>query len=171
MVGAEERLAELVDDAGAAELGKRVARRPRRDDRAVGSTSPGRWWSVTTTSSPRCRASGDLLDRRDPAVDREDEPDTVVREPPERLARDAVALLEPARQMPVDVGSELAQEEDRERGRTDPVHVVVAVDADARACVDGRADALDRDRHVAEQQRIVAGGSASRKRRASSGSS
>ena len=35
-VDAEQRLAELVDDAGAAELGERVVGRARRDDRAVG---------------------------------------------------------------------------------------------------------------------------------------
>ena len=35
-VDAEERLAELVDDTGAAELGERIVGRPRRDDRAVG---------------------------------------------------------------------------------------------------------------------------------------
>ena len=35
-VDAEERLAELVDDAGAAELRKRIVGRPRRDDGAVG---------------------------------------------------------------------------------------------------------------------------------------
>ena len=35
-VDAEERLAELVDDAGAAELRERIVGRPRRDDRAVG---------------------------------------------------------------------------------------------------------------------------------------
>ena len=36
MVGTEQRLAELVHDPGSAELGERIARRPRRDDRAVG---------------------------------------------------------------------------------------------------------------------------------------
>ena len=56
-VDAEERLAELVDDAGAAELRERVVGRPRRDDRAVGQLAPGRWWSVTITSSPRAFAS------------------------------------------------------------------------------------------------------------------
>ena len=35
VVGAEERLRELDDDAGAAELGKRVVGGPRGDDRAV----------------------------------------------------------------------------------------------------------------------------------------
>ena len=97
-----------------------------------------------------------LFDRRDPAVDREDEADTVVRESPERLARDAVA----PRTGSADarhVGAQLAQEDDGERGRTDPVHVVVAVDADAGSRRNGLAEALHRDRHVAEKRRIVIG--------------
>ena len=39
MVGAEERLRQLGDDAGAAEVGKRVVGRPRGDDRAVAAAS------------------------------------------------------------------------------------------------------------------------------------
>ena len=41
VVGPEQRLRELVDDAGAAELGERVRRRARRDDRAVGQRLAG----------------------------------------------------------------------------------------------------------------------------------
>ena len=106
---------------------------------------------------PAPRRLGDLLDGGDPAVDRQDEPDPVVGEPAQRLARDAVALLEAARQVPVGVRPELAQDEDRECRRADAVHVVVAVDADPATCVDRGANALDRRRHVAEQERIVAG--------------
>ena len=57
-VDAEERLAELVDDAGAAELREtdsRTAASRRSGSRAA--SSPGRWWSVTITSSPRAFAS------------------------------------------------------------------------------------------------------------------
>ena len=60
----------------------------------------------------------------------------------ERLAGDAVALLEAARQVPVDLGAELAEDEDGERRRADPVDVVVAVDADPRPGRDRGADAL-----------------------------
>ena len=52
---------------------------------------------------------GDLGDGGDPAVDGEQEPAALLREPRDRLARDAVALLEAARQVPVDLGAELAQ--------------------------------------------------------------
>jgi hypothetical protein len=57
--------------------------------------------------------------------------------------------------MPADVGSELAEIEDRDRGRADPVDVVVAVDAYASAGGDGRADPLARLAHVPEQERVV----------------
>ena len=98
-----------------------------------------------------------FLDRGDPAVDREDEPATFRGESFERLAADAVALVEAARQMPLDVGSELAQDEHRKDGCADPVDVVVAVDADPLAGRDCRVDRLDGRVHGAEQPWIVQG--------------
>ena len=104
---------------------------------------------------PARRRLGDLGGGRDPAVDGQDEPAALVGEPRERLAADAVALVEAAREMPVDVGAELAQEEDGERGGGDAVDVVVAVDADPPPGGDRGADALARGLHVAEQERVV----------------
>ena len=73
--------------------------------------------------------------------------------------------------MPVDVGAELAQEQHRERGRRDPVDVVVAVHADAPALGDRGADPLAGD---AACRRAGTGRAAaarpSRKARASAGS-
>ena len=80
---------------------------------------------------PELLRAGDLGDRGDPAVDGDDECAPVAGQPVERLARDAVALLEPAREVPGDVRAELPQDEDGERRGADPVRVVVAVDADA----------------------------------------
>ena len=71
--------------------------------------------------------------------------------------RDAVALVEPARQVVRDLRAELAQDEHGERGRADPVGVVVAVDADLRPGRDGRPDRLAGLAHVAELERIVLG--------------
>ena len=71
------------------------------------------------------------------------------------LAADAVALVEAARQVPGDVGAELAQQENGERGGGDPVDVVVAVDADPAALLDGGADLRARSFHVAEEERVV----------------
>ena len=99
----------------------------------------------------------DLGDGGDPAVDRQHELEPLLGEPRQRVGVQAVALLEARRQMPRDVGAELAQQEDGERGRADPVGVVVAVHADARAGLDRRGDRLDRLAHVAEGKRIVAG--------------
>jgi len=103
------------------------------------------------------RRLGDLLHRGDTAVDRQDEPDALVGEPAQRLARDAVPLLEAARQMPVGVRAELSQVENRESRRADAVHVVVAVDADPSTCVDRGTNALDRSCHVAQEEWIVSG--------------
>ena len=156
MVGSEQRLAELVDHTGAAQLGERIAGRARRDDRAVGKHVGGPVMvgddDLETTPLGLC----DLVHGRDTAVDRHDEPHAVLLEPFERLAGDAIALREPARQVPDDVRAELAQEEDGERGRADAVDVVVAVDADARAVRNGGSDPLHRSRHVTEEQRVVA---------------
>ena len=143
-VDAEERLAELVDDAGAAELRERIVGRPRRDDRAVGQRLAGPVMVGDDHVEPARARLGDLGDGRDAAVDGEHEPAALVGEPLERAAADAVALVEAARQVPVDVGAELAQQQHGERRRGDPVDVVVAVDADPPARGDRRADPLAR---------------------------
>ena len=154
---AEERLAELVDDAGPAELGERIVGRPRGDHGAVRERLPGPV-VVGDDDLEAARASlGDLLDRGHAAVDREHQPAALVGQARERFALDAVAFLEAARQVPGDVGAELAQDQDGERGGADPVGVVVAVNADLLARRDGRTDRLDRAGHVPEQERIVPG--------------
>ena len=104
-----------------------------------------------------CGGVGDLLDGGDAAVDGEHQLDALLGEPRQRLAVQAVALLEPRRQMPGRIGTELPQQEHGERGRADPVGVVVAVHADARARLDRGRDRRDGRAHVAEQERVVAG--------------
>ena len=81
--------------------GTPTAASPRAGSRAA--RSPGRWWSVTTTSQPELGCRGDLVDGGDPAVDREDEAAALVRKALERLAGEPVSLLEAARQVPVDL--------------------------------------------------------------------
>ena len=122
-----------------------------------GSASPGRWWSVTMTSSPSSRAAATSSTAVMPQS-------TVSTRPTPSAARrsivsrgEAVALLEAARQVPFDVRPELPQGQHGERGRADPVDVVVAVDADPLAGRDRRADAVDRRGHVAERERVVPG--------------
>ena len=100
---------------------------------------------------------GDLRRRRDPAVDREDETAALVGEPRERLPAKAVAFVEAARQVPLDLGAELAQDQDGESRRADPVGVVVAMDADPPAGGDRAANGLAGRDHVAEAERVVRG--------------
>ena len=150
-----ERLRELADDAGAAQLRERIVGRPRRDHRAVGQRRAGPVVVGDDHVEPARLRRGDLLDGRDPAVDGEQEAAALVGQPRDRDVRDAVALLEPARQVPFDVRAELPQRQDGERGGADAVHVVVAVHADALPVGDRRADPVDRDGHVAEQERVV----------------
>ena len=105
---------------------------------------------------PQRLRAGDLLDGGDPAVDREHELAALVGEPLDRLPRDAVALVEAAREVPVDVRAELAQTGDRERRGADAVDVVVAVDADPLARRDRGADPVAGRGGVAEERRVVA---------------
>ena len=154
---AEERLAELEDHTRPAELRKGIRGGPRRHDRAVRERVAGAVMVGDDDLETSSRRLGDLVDGGDPAVDGEHEAEAVVREPPDRLARHAVALLEPARQVPRDLPAELPDEEHRESRGADPVDVVVAVHADASARLDRRPDPLHCNRHVAEEQRVVAG--------------
>ena len=145
MLGAEKRLPELVARPRPAELGERV-RRTASSRRSGSRGGVARAVMVGDDDLEPARPRlGDLLDRGDPAVDREHEPDALVGEPRERVAGHAVALLEAAREVPDDVRAELAEDEHGERGRADAVDVVVAVHADPRPVGDGRADPLDRD--------------------------
>ena len=108
--GAAERLRELVDDAGAAELRERVVGRAawRRSD------SPGsdvRRPVVVGDDHLKAEPLGlvDLVGRGDTAVDGEDEAVALFGDALQRRAGEAVALLEPARQVPADFRAELAQ--------------------------------------------------------------
>ncbi len=172
VVGTEKRRAELVDDARPAELGEGICRRARRDDRAVRQHLSRSMVVRDDDVEPALPGLGDLLDGRDPAVDGEDEADAVVREARQRLPRDAVAFLEPARQVPHDVGAELPEKEDGQRRRADAVDVVVAVYADPNPLRDGGADPADGHAPcLRARPGRRRGFSASRNRRAASGSS
>ena len=152
--------------------GERVVALERRDDRAGGERL-GRPVVVGDDDlEPERPRVLDLGDRGDAAVDGQHEVESLLGEPRERAGVQPVALFEARRQMPRHVCSELAQEQDGERGRADAVGVVVAVDADACAALDRSADRRDA---CAPCRRAAAdrGPAAcpSRKRRASSASS
>ena len=146
---------ELVNDSGPAELGERVLGRTGCYDGTVGQRLARPVMVGDDHVEPSFLGLGHLVDGRDPAVDGEDEPAALVGEPGERLAADAVALVEATREMPGDVGAELAQEKDGEGGGGDAVHVVVAVDADPSPLRDGCSDLGTCGLHVPEQEGVV----------------
>ena len=73
---------------------------------------------------------------------------------------EAVAVVDAAGQVPVDVGAERAQGAHEDRGRADPVHVVVAVHGDARAPRDVAEDhpgAVAQAAEGVERMRVLGG--------------
>ena len=104
---------------------------------------------------PELRGAGHRVDGRDAAVDRDEQANAVARQPLDRLDGQAVALVEPAREMRLDLGAEPAQHRHGKRGRADAVRVVVAVDADRLAGRDRALEAHARGGHVAQKHRIV----------------
>ena len=152
---AEQRLPELPDHPGAAELRERVVAAIRPDHGAVGELRPRTVVVGDHHVEPERSRMRDLVDGRNPAVDGQDEPAALLGEARDRLSREPVALVEAARQMPRDVGAELAEDEDGQGGRADPVGVVVAVDADLPSLCDGTPNRLTGRLHVAEPKRVV----------------
>ena len=153
----EQCLPELVRDAGPAQFAKRIRRRARGDDRAVRQLLGRPVMVGDDHVEPELPRPAYLLDGRDPAVDGQHQAAALLREPLERAAVDAVAFVEAARQMPLHVRAELAQDKDGQHRGADAVDVVVAVHADALPRRDRGPDALDRTGHVAEQEGIVQG--------------
>ena len=84
------------------------SRRPRVDDRRVGQRAVGAraWWSVTTHVDAGRARGGDLLDGGDRAVDGDQQLRPARGEPLDRRQRQAVAVVDAAGQVPVDVGPE-----------------------------------------------------------------
>ena len=106
--GAEQRLRELPDDAGAAEAREGIVALQRRDDGAGGERLGRAVVIGDDDLEPERARVLDLGDSGDPAVDGEDEVEALLGEPRQRLPVQAVALLEPRRQMPGDVGIALS---------------------------------------------------------------
>ena len=86
-VGSEQRLAELVDHARAAEIGKRIVRRSRGDDGAIGQLVAGTVMVGDDHVEPELACASHLVDRCDAAVDGEDEPAAFFGETLERSGR------------------------------------------------------------------------------------
>ena len=114
------------------------------DDRRVGQRAVGaRGVVVGDDDVEPGRARGrDLLDGGDRAVDGDQQVGPAGGEPLDGRHRQAVAVVDPARQVPVDFGAERAQRADEHGGGGDAVDVVVAVDGDPRVALDVAEDPL-----------------------------
>ena len=121
-----------------------------------GSSAPGWWWSVTTTSMPSDVAYATSSTEVIPQS-------AVIRRPVPRsasrsivVAAEAVAVLDAPGDEPVALRADLAQGADEDRGRGGAVDVVVAVDRDRLLRGDRTPDRRDRSVHPGELGRVVA---------------
>ena len=119
--------------------------------------SPGRWWSVTITSTPSSFARATSATAVMPQS-------TVRRRPtPSVASRSTVSSAMPypsskrLGRCQHHVGAGFTQRQHGDRGGADPVDVVVAVHADLLSGCDRGLDPLHCGGHVAEEKRVVTG--------------
>ena len=96
-----------------------------------------------------------LLERRDAAVDRDDQPHALRGKLPDRPGIEAVALLEPSGDMICAIRAARAQIIRQEAGRRDAVDVIIAEHRNARAVAKRLLDRGDGAVHLPEQQRLL----------------
>ena len=156
---------EHVRDARRAQLGARVATDGGVHDRRVRqpAVGPRRMVVGDHDVEPGGARGGDLVDGRDRAVDGDQQAGAASGEPLDRREREPVAVVDPARQVPVDVGAERAQRTHQHGRRADAVDVVVAVHGDPRAARDvgedprralaQAAEGVERMTHVGGEER------------------
>jgi hypothetical protein len=156
--GLEQRGRQLVGDAGRAEVGTRVAAERRMDQRRAGQRAVGARGVMVGDDDVEAGRPGprDLLDGGHAAVHGQQQPGAARGQPVDGGRAEAVAVLRPAREVPVHGGAEVAQHADEDRRRGDAVDVVVAVDRDPRAGADVAQDDLDSLGHPGEGGRVVA---------------
>jgi hypothetical protein len=138
----QQRLRQQVRDARRAQLRARVAADRRVHDRRVRQPAVGARRMVVghhDVESGRARR-GDLLHRRDRAVHGDEQLRPARGKPLDGRHREAIAVVDPARQVPVDVGAQRPQRADEHGGRAHPVDVVVPVHGDTRATLHVRED-------------------------------
>ncbi len=99
-----------------------------------------------------------LVQAGDAAIDGDDQRDAGRRDLAQGLVVEAVALVEPARHVQIDLGAEQAEALEQEGGAADAVHVVVAVDAEAAALAHGLENARGRFGRAGQQFRGVQAG-------------
>ena len=124
-------------------------------DRAVGQLVAGLVVVGDDHLHPQRPRERDLLDRGDPAVDRDEQRGAALGQPLDVGGAEPVAVGEPVGDQPVALGAQLAQRADQDRRRADAVDVEVAVDGDPLAARDRGEDPLDDRRHRVELGRVV----------------
>ncbi len=90
----------------------------------------------------------------DPAIGRDHEGRPALGKHLDRVKAEPIPILEPVGKMPEGVGAEGAESSEQDRGRGDPVDVVVAVNGDPASGPDGLRRAIHRFRHPGEGPRI-----------------
>ena len=153
---AQERAGDLVSDARGAEVGARVSRDDGMDDRAIGELRARLVVVGDDDVDAERPCVCDLVDRRDPAVGGDQEASAALGQPVDRLAAEAVAVLDAPGDKPVALGASVAQGADEDRGGGGAVDVVVAVDRDRLLRGDRTPDRRNRGVHSRELGRIVA---------------
>ena len=160
----EQQLGDLERDAAAGQATVRVGRSPARCGltiaSAAGMTLGTRWWSVMMTSMPRSLATATSATLVEPQSTV-----TITLAPPrhgriDRRERQAMALVEPARDVGLDGHAEPAQRERHDRQPGQPVRIEIAEDEHPFAAVAGRPYALQEPVRIG-QQRAGRGGRSS----------
>ena len=143
--GPPQRQRELVGDPGGAERAERIAAHDRVQDRAVGqqpfrggcsASRPRPPWRLVVVGDDHLDPGGPqrrhLLNRADPAVDGDHQLGAAALQLLDRPRAEPVAVAHAVGNQPVALGPQRPQRRDEDRGRGDPVDVVVAVDRHPR---------------------------------------
>ena len=154
----EQRPREHVRHARRTQLRTGVSADARVHDRRVRQPAVGARRVMVGDHDVHARRAGrgDLLHRRDRAVHRDEQPRPARGEPLDGGEREPVAVVDPARQVPVDVGAQRPQRADEHRRRAHAVHVVVAVHGDPRPALHVREDLRGALAQAAERVRRMA---------------
>ena len=146
---------ELVGDRRRAELLERIAGDPRVQDRAVRQALAGLVVVGDDHFDAELAGKGDLVGAADAAVGGQQQACSRGGEAADGVRGEPVAVGEPVRYEPVALGAGVAQGRDQDRGRADPVDVVVAVDRDLEAGARGGEEALNDLFHRVELEGVV----------------
>ena len=151
-----QRLAQLEDHAGGAQLGAAVGAERRMHERAVGQRRAGPVVIGYHHFESRRPRGGHLLDRGHPAVDRHEQLHPARGQTLHRGHREAVSLVEAARQLPLRIAAQRPQRAHEHGSGADAVDVVVTEHGDSRPALQVPQNQLTGARSTGQRARIVA---------------